>query len=183
MYADDTRLYVFLSYYTWGLRASFRSAEKMHTMMLIHELKLNDDKTEYIIFQFKHHDQKYGMTVFDLFDFTFESGTSVRNLGAYFDKHMSMKKTCDRGLPLLIITSSKIFRSLTRDAYAGAVRSAILSRIDCSSALLGGFYIYDFICIRDFTIFLRSTSPMNQEDLYDLEMLEQCSPLLKQTMT
>ena len=60
--------------------------------MLIHELELNDDKTEYIIFQSKHHDQKYGTTDLDLTDFTFESVTSVRNLFAYFDKHMAMKK-------------------------------------------------------------------------------------------
>ena len=37
--------------------------------MLIHELKLNDDKTEYIIFQSKHHDQKYETTDLDLIDF------------------------------------------------------------------------------------------------------------------
>ena len=47
---------------------------------------------------------------------------------------------------------------------------------------------YIHVCIRDFTILLQSTSPMssactNQEDLYDLEMLEPCSPLVKQTKT
>ena len=72
--------------------------------MLIHELKLNDDKTEYIIVQSKHYDQKYGTTGLDMIDFTFESGTTVRNLGAYFDEHMSIKKTCDRGLLLCLLS-------------------------------------------------------------------------------
>ena len=60
--------------------------------MLIHEFKLNDHETVYIIFQSKHHDQKYGTTDLDLIEFIFESGTSVGNLGPYFVKHMSMKK-------------------------------------------------------------------------------------------
>ena len=50
------------------------------------------------------------------------------------------------------------------------------------------FKLCTYICIRDSTILLQSTSPMssactNQEDLNDLEMLEPCSPLVKQTKT
>ena len=124
----------------------------------------------------------------------------------------------------------KIRRFLTRDACVSAARSAILSRIDYSNALVGGLAVTQLArlqrvqnmaarlialkpkndsitpvlcdwlpvklrivfklctCIRDFTILLQSTSPMNsactnQEDLYDLEILEQCSPLLQQTKT
>ena len=51
----------------------------------------------------------YGTTDLDLIDFTFESGTSVGNVGAYYDKHMSMKKhVTDMSAALLIITSGKL---------------------------------------------------------------------------
>ena len=93
MYADDTQLYVVFDPAIPGDRERALDRlkiciQKIRYWMLIHELKLNDDKTEYNIFQSKHNDQKYGTTDLDLIDFTFESGTSVRNLGAYFDKHM-----------------------------------------------------------------------------------------------
>ena len=90
MYADDTQLYVVFDPAIIGDRERAldrlkRGIQEIQSGMLIHELNLNDDKTEYIILQSKHHDQNYGTTDLDLIDFTFESGTSVRNLGAYFD--------------------------------------------------------------------------------------------------
>ena len=68
--------------------------------MLIHELKLNDDKTEYIIFQSKH---------------------TVRIMGRLIS-------VC-RSAYYHIWQIGKIRRSLPEDACASTVRSAMLSRM------------------------------------------------------
>ena len=60
--------------------------------MLSHELKLNDDKTEIIIFQSHHHNQKYGTCHLDLGAFVFQPSNAVRNLGAFFDANMTMNR-------------------------------------------------------------------------------------------
>ena len=85
MYEDDTQLYVVFDPAIPGDRERAldrltRCIQEIRSWMLIHELKLNDEKTECIFFQSEHHDQKYGMTDLDMIDFNFESGTSVRNL-------------------------------------------------------------------------------------------------------
>ena len=63
MYADDTQLYVVSDPAILGDRERAldrpkRCIQVIRSWMLIHVLKLNDDKKAYIIFQSKHHDQK-----------------------------------------------------------------------------------------------------------------------------
>ena len=51
---------------------------------------MNDDKTEFIIFQSRHHNQKIGTCHLDLGAFVFQPSNAVRNLGAFFDANMTM---------------------------------------------------------------------------------------------
>ena len=60
--------------------------------MLIHELKLNDDKKEFIIFQSKYHENRYSISSLNFQNIIFEPSDSVRNLGVYFDKYMTMER-------------------------------------------------------------------------------------------
>ena len=60
--------------------------------MLIHELKLNDEKTELIIFQSKYHENRYSTSSLNFQHIVFKPSDSVRNLGAYFDKYMTIER-------------------------------------------------------------------------------------------
>ena len=76
IYADDTQLYVLFDPTIPGDReralARLKSCiAEIRACMLTHELKLNDDKTEFIIFQ---------------------PSNAVRKLGAFFDATMTMNR-------------------------------------------------------------------------------------------
>jgi hypothetical protein len=114
---------------------------EIRAWMLLHELKLNDDKTEFIIFQSSFHEKRFGTAKLDLGEFLFEPSCAVRNLGAYFDKQMTMQRHVSevcRSAYYHIRQIGRIRRLLTREACISAVRSVILSRLDYSNALLGG---------------------------------------------
>ena len=71
IYADDTQLYVSFDPTTPGDReralARLKSCiAEIRAWMLTHELKLNDNKTEFFIFQSRHHNQKYGTCHLDI---------------------------------------------------------------------------------------------------------------------
>ena len=53
-------------------------------------LKLNDSKTEVILFGSKHHLKNHGQISIKVGDCSISSVPSVRNLGAYFDETLSM---------------------------------------------------------------------------------------------
>ena len=146
IYADDTQLYVVFDPSIPGdcERALCRlknCIKEIRAWMLTHELKLNDDKTEYIIYQSRHHQQKHGAPELILGEFSFQPSCSVRNLGAFFDAEMTRKRHVSevcRSSYYFIRQIGRIRTLLTRDACNDAVRSAILSRLDYSNALLGG---------------------------------------------
>ena len=74
--------------------------------MLIHELKLNDDKTEFIIFQSKYHENRYSTSSLNFQNIIFEPSDSVRNLGAYFDKYMCDGAPCVGVVQILTLSSA-----------------------------------------------------------------------------
>ena len=110
--------------------------------MLVHELKLNDDKTEFIIFQSKYHENRYST-----------SSLISQNIIFIFDKYMTME--C-RSSHYHLRQIGQIQKYLTRDACSNAVRSAVLSRLDYSNALLGGLRKMDLIRLQK----LKITSPL-----------------------
>ena len=123
-------------------------SSEIRAWMLIHELKLNDDKTEFIIFQSKYHENRYSTSSLNFQNIIFEPSDSVRNLGAYFDKYMTMERHVSelcRSSHYHLRQIGQIRKYLTRDACSNAVRSAVLSRLDYSNALLGGLRKMDLI--------------------------------------
>ena len=66
--------------------------QEIRAWILIHELKLNDDKNEFIIFQSKYHENSYSISSLNFQNIIFEPSDSVRNLGVYFDKNMTMER-------------------------------------------------------------------------------------------
>ena len=83
--------------------------------MLIHELKLNDDKTEFIIFQSKYHENRYSTSSLNFQNNIFEPSDSVRNLGAYLTMERHVSELC-RSSHYHVRQIGQIRKYITRDA-------------------------------------------------------------------
>jgi hypothetical protein len=107
------------------------------------QLKLNDDKTEFLLIAPKYHmpsllDSKPTISVGDA---VIEPATSVRNLGAVFDRHMDMSAQVDRVTRSVyhsIRQISKIRHILDTDTCKKIVNALVVSRFDFNNALLFG---------------------------------------------
>ena len=72
----------------------------------------------------------------------------MRNLGAYFEKYMAMERRLSelcRSSHYHLRQFGQMRKYLTRNACSNAVRSAVLSRLDYSNALLGSLRKMDLI--------------------------------------
>ena len=106
---------------------------------MLHQLKLNDDKTEFMVLQSSHNLCVYGSPTLQLPQLTLTS--TDRNLGCFFDRHMKMDRLvssyCSSAYYHLRMINN-IRHLLTLDACHAAVRSLVLSRLDYCNAILGG---------------------------------------------
>ena len=115
---------------------------ELRQWMLLHHLKLNDDKTQVIRFVTKHNMNKLGDVVscpINIGNSSIVPKSRVRNLGVIMDQHLSMIDhvsavcaSCNYHLRRL----SSIRRYLTQDATRCAVQAFITSRLDNCNALL-----------------------------------------------
>ena len=97
IYADDTQLYITFDPSIPGdrkhaLEKLKKCIQEIRAGMLIHKLKLKNDKTEFIIFQSKYHENRYSTSSLNFQNIIFEPNDYVRNLGVYFDKYMTMER-------------------------------------------------------------------------------------------
>jgi hypothetical protein len=142
-YADDTQLYV-----------SFRSDEEaialeklerciadLRVWMNKNRLKLNDSKTEFMIFGTKSKLSKINTKSVRVGDDDIAAVQHVRNIGAYFDSEMKMdkqvKNTCQSAW-MNLYNISKIRRYLTTDQCKSVVHAYVTSKLDANNALLAG---------------------------------------------
>ena len=80
-YADGTQLYITLYQSIPGDRDHALEKWKICiAWMLIHELKLHDDKTESIIFQPKYHENRNSTSSLNFQNIIFKPSNSVRDL-------------------------------------------------------------------------------------------------------
>ena len=145
-FADDIHLYV--SYNPTeseelndANRQLIQCIDEIRAWMLLHQLKLNDDKTEFMVLQSSHNLRVYGSPTLQLPQLTLTSTDTARNLGCFFDRHMKMDRLvssyCSSAYYHLRMINN-IRNLLTLDACHAAVRSPVLSRLDYCNALLGG---------------------------------------------
>ena len=104
-------------------------------------LKLNDGKTDFIVFSFRHNSHLVDTSFITVGTTDVEAAASVRKLGAQFDTVMSMEsfvndkiKTCLYYLGCI----SRIRKYLTVDATKYLVHAYIISRLDYANSLLFG---------------------------------------------
>jgi hypothetical protein len=104
-------------------------------------LKLNEDKTELILFGSHcslHHTQEIKIAIGDI---CVSSTSSVRNLGAIFDNKLTMEKFINQKISTAIYylrNISRIRRFLTPSATKLLVHAYVISRLDYSNSLLQG---------------------------------------------
>ena len=104
-------------------------------------LKLNDDKTELILFGSKYNMKKFSSIDVQVGSNVITSTSSVKNLGAIFDSSMVMDKFVNLKVSSSIFylrNIARIRRYLTPEATKLLVHAYVISRIDYSNSILYG---------------------------------------------
>ena len=143
-YADDTQIYMIIRpLENWNNYFSRLEAclSEIGSWMTSNLLKLNQEKTELIIFSTKQH-QKYLPTLqLKVGDNIIESVPCVKNLGAFFDQHLTMEKQVSsvvKSCYFQISNIGRIRRFLTKEACKTMVNAVITARLDYGNCLLYG---------------------------------------------
>jgi hypothetical protein len=109
--------------------------------MALNWLKLNDDKTEFIIFGTPFQLRKVITTSIRVGEHTIQAVTSVRNIGAIFDKNMKMDVHVNKTTQLAwyhLYNISKIRLYLSKEQTQSVVHAYVTSRLDQNNSLLSG---------------------------------------------
>ena len=105
------------------------------------KLKLNDKKTEFIIFGTATSLKKVQTTHFRVGTHIINRVDSVRNIGAIFDEQMRMEKQVGqlcKSAWLYLYKISKIQQYLTTDQVETIVHAFVITKLDLNNSLLAG---------------------------------------------
>ena len=142
-YADDTQLYV-----------SFKPDDATHAISILEAcvkdirewmahnfLKLNDDKTEFLLISSKYQQHQLVDPCIRIGDQVIHAVSSVRNLGSVFDNHLTMEShvsnTCKSAF-FHLHNIGIIRKYLTREVTETLIHSFVTSKLDNLNALLIG---------------------------------------------
>ena len=145
-YADDTQLYVSFepSEEAETLEKLERCIEDLRGWMNRNRLKLNDSKTEFIIFGTTSKLSSILTTSVRVGDENIKAVKHVRNIGAYFDNELKMtiqvKNMC-KSAWLNLYNISKIRNYLTQDQAKTLVHAYVTSKLDANNSLLAGITV------------------------------------------
>ena len=107
----------------------------------MNKLKLNDDKTEFLVITSKYHQSKPNTNSLQIASSEIVASPSARNLGIVFDSALSMdahiKNVC-KATYFQIRNINEIRNVLDDDTAAKLVHALITSRLDNGNALLYG---------------------------------------------
>ncbi|MCK5882742.1 MAG: hypothetical protein KAG61_03570, partial [Bacteriovoracaceae bacterium] len=143
LYADDTQLYIAAT--PEELRTDNTSRIEdcvcdIRAWMHGNMLKLNDGKTELIVFNTKRKNVIDKISV-QIGDHTIIPSKQVRNLGVIFDNHITMEAHVNnilRSSYINIQNIGRIRKYLTEDAAKSLIHAYIMSKIDYGNTLLYG---------------------------------------------
>ena len=145
-YADDTQIYLsFKPYSTAGEQDAITALQDcisdIRSWMIADRLKLNDDKTEFMIIGTRAQLDKVNVSEIVVGQTKVPAVTIVRNLGTWLDTNLTMSaqinKTC-QAVIYHLYNIKRISRYLSHDDRKSIVQAVIMSRIDyCNSLLVG----------------------------------------------
>jgi hypothetical protein len=146
MYADDTQLYLTFKpnipcQETSALQQVRTCVADISRWMTKNKLKLNPDKTEFLIIATNQQRSKIGTTEVQLVDSVIPATTSARNLGVYLDQAMNMdahvSSVC-KSATYHLRNINSIRNVLTYQTTETLVHAFITSRLDNGNSLLYG---------------------------------------------
>ena len=115
LFADDSQLYVFVKPVQANVDGAIGRLEKcchdIRTWMRSNFLKLNDGKTEVLLIGSRQQLSKIALTGVTVGESLIAPATTVRDLGAVFDMHMTMVPHVTRSLSLLATISETLAKS------------------------------------------------------------------------
>lgn len=142
IYADDTQLYCSFDVQSKNdvINLISNCISDIRSWMIRNKLKINDDKTEFLIISSSHskllHDGKIEIGNSEIMP-----SKSCKSLGVMLDKHMAMdcqiQNVC-RSTLFHIRNISAIRRLIPQSAAAALVHSLVTSRLDYCNSLLYG---------------------------------------------
>ena len=145
-YADDTQIYLsFKLDSTEGEQDPIAALQDcitdIRSWMIADRLKLNDDKTEFMIIGTRAQLDKVNVSEIVVGQAKVPAVTIVRNLGTWLDTNLTMSahinETCQAAIYHLY-NIKRISRYLSYDDRKSIVQAVIMSRIDyCNSLLVG----------------------------------------------
>ena len=142
-YADDTQLYMTMDHSNndWrdGLARIELCVSEIRKWMNQNMLKLNDDKTELIVFASKYKQDLYNDLSITIGGSVVDCSTQVKDLGVIFDRVLSLRqhvyytpKTCRFHLRNI----SRIREYTPKDISVVLIKSLVMSRLDYYNGLL-----------------------------------------------
>jgi hypothetical protein len=145
-YADDTQLYLPFDLNKPNSEESARQCaeaciSEIKSWMTINKLKLNDDKTEFLIITPKHQRHKIINHNIHVDSASIHASPCARNLGVIFDNTLSMDKHVSRicqSTYYYLRTVNTIRKTLSHKTAATIIHSLVTSRLDNGNSLLYG---------------------------------------------
>lgn len=141
-YADDSQLYVsFNPKENVSLENLESCISSIKSWMQVNMLKLNDGKTEFIVFASRHSLSTLDKVPLHIGSVEIAPCDKVRNLGAMFDSTLSMEAFVNDKIKSCIFylcCIHRIRRFLTLDAAKHLVYAYVISRLDYANSLLSG---------------------------------------------
>ena len=144
-YADDMQLYMTMDHSNndWqdGLARIELCVSEIREWMNRNMLKLNDDKTELIVFASKYKQDLYNDLSIKIGDTVVDCSSQVRDLGVIFDRVLSLRQHVSytsRACRFHLRNISRIRKYIPQDISIVLIKSLVMSRLDYSNGLLYG---------------------------------------------
>ena len=143
IYADDTQLY--LSFKVHNCANTLHKLEQcileIREWMACHKLKLNDDKTEFIMISSPHNNNEINTMKIKIGEETVSASKSVRNLGVVFDSVFNMENhvtSVCQACYFHLRNIHSIRPYLNSDIAAQIVHAFVTTKLDYCNSLIYG---------------------------------------------
>ena len=143
LYADDTQVYVSFPADDEAQALSKLEAciAEVRLWMAKNYLKLNDEKTDFVILGSKHNLKKVTTSHVTIGDAKIKPSDCVKNIGASLDKEMQLEKqvtlTC-KSAWYHLYQLSKIKKYLSQEQLQTVIQAFVISKLDENNGLLIG---------------------------------------------
>ena len=142
IYADDTQVYCSTDLLNPqdDLKRITACVSDIRTWMIQNKLKINDDKTEFLILHSSYKEFTANLN-FEISQTLVNPSDTCGNLGVIFDSHMKMENQIQsicRSVNFHLRSINSVHDSLTDDATVLLVHALITSKLDYCNSLLHG---------------------------------------------